>query len=221
MLVEKIKQKLIKRTRKTIGAARSLFALSYRSRLSEDDVFALLLGKTIALVGNAASLSETTYGPAIDSHDIVIRFNTCPVPSSLSHGTRTTIIATSVVIEPQLVRARAAAHVFFMSPRPIYLPGWLVSRPDFFLLPVASHAALMKEVSARPTTGMMVIDLLRRSPSIAIDLYGFDFFASASLSNLRLPKSSPHDFSAERNIVLHLLESDNRFQMNRPANSII
>ena len=83
---------------------------------------ALLHGKTVALVGNAASLSAGTEGADIDAHDIVIRFNTCPLPSPLSHGTRTTIIATSVVIEPELVAARSAAHVFFMSPQPSYLP---------------------------------------------------------------------------------------------------
>lgn len=221
MLVEKIKRKLAKQARKIIGAVRSLLGISYSSRLTEGEVFALLRGGTVALVGNAASLSGATYGAAIDAHDIVIRLNTCPMPSSLSHGTRTTIIATSVVIEPELVRARDAAHVFFMSPRPKYLPGWLVSRPDFFLLPVATHAVLMTQVGARPTTGMMVIDLLRRSPSIAIDLYGFDFFGSASLSNLRPPKSSPHDFSAEKTIVLQLLAQDNRFQLNKSASPII
>ena len=217
VIVHTIKQRLTKRARKTIGSVRSLLGLSYASRLGETDVFNLLRGKTVALVGNAASLSTAAYGAAIDAHDVVIRFNASPLLSAVSHGARTTIIATSIIIGPDLVEERRAVHVFFMSPKPKYLPGWLVNRPDFFLFPAASHAALMNEVGARPTTGMMMIDLLRRSPCAAVDLYGFDFFSSASLSNVRPPKASPHDFASERDIVVRLSADDSRFQLHRPS----
>jgi hypothetical protein len=168
------------------------------------------------LVGNAASLSSNPAGQAIDRHDVVVRFNAAPLPSVISHGMRTTIIATSIVIEPGLVEARGAEHVFFMTPRPKYLPRWLTMRPDFFLYPVASHAALMREIGARPSTGMMMIDLLSRSPCADVDLYGFDFFGSASLSDSRPRKSVPHDFAAERGFVARLLQRDRRFRINGP-----
>jgi hypothetical protein len=32
-------------------------------------------GKTVALIGNAMSLFEKTYGEEIDSHDVVVRLN--------------------------------------------------------------------------------------------------------------------------------------------------
>jgi hypothetical protein len=218
VFLDMVRRKLVRRAHKTIGFVRSLLGLSYKSRLDESDVFEMLRGKTVALVGNAASLSAATFGAAIDAHDVVIRFNAAHLPSVGSHGTRTTIIATSIVVEQDLVSARGAAHVFFMSPRPRYLPGWLWRRSDFFLYPVASHAALMAEIGARPSTGMMVIDLVRRSPCSRADFYGFDFFTSPSLSNARQPKSSPHDFVAERRLVAALLQRDHRFLLHGAQN---
>jgi hypothetical protein len=217
VIVDWIRKKALKRTRKTIGSVRSLLGLNYTSRLGEDDVYAILAGRTVALVGNATSLIGTDQGAAIDAHDIVVRFNAAPMPSVTSHGARTTIIATGIIVELELMQARAARYVFYLTPEPKYLPRWLAGSEDLFLCPAETQATLAREIGARPTTGMMMIDILRRSRCASVDLYGFDFFASASLSNVRPRRREPHDFAAERGIVMSLLERDGRFHLIRPA----
>jgi hypothetical protein len=217
MILEYVRRGAIRRVRKTIGWIRSLRGLSYVSKLDESDVFALLHERTIALVGNAESLSATTFGAAIDTHDLIVRFNAAPLPSPISHGERTTIIATGIIVEPALMKARGAQYVFYLTPRPKYLPRWLADSPNFFLCPEDIHAMLGRQIGARPTTGMMMIDILRRSGCASVDLYGFDFFASASLSNVRPRRREPHDFAAERKLVLSLVKSDPRFHLNRSA----
>jgi hypothetical protein len=217
VIVDWIRRKAVKRTRKTIGSIRSLLGLRYTSRLGEADVRALLDGRTVALVGNAASLVGTDRGAAIDAHDIIVRFNAAPLPSAVSHGAKTTIIATGIIVELELMKARGAQYVFYLTPEPTYLPRWLAGSPDLFLCPVETQGALARQLGARPTTGMMMIDILRRSRCASVDLYGFDFFASASLSNVKPRRREPHDFAAEREMVMSLLQSDPRFHLISPA----
>ena len=57
--------------------------------------------------------------------------------------------------------------------------------------------AFREALAAPPTTGAMMIDLCLRSGLARLDLYGFDFFASRSLSGSRSAEQVPHDFAAE------------------------
>ncbi|HLP66656.1 MAG TPA: hypothetical protein VK181_03960, partial [Rhizobium sp.] len=75
--------------------------------------------------------------------------------------------------------------------------------------------ALCSRVGNRPTTGLMVIELLSRSPCKSVDLYGFDFYRSGSLSGGQTKATSPHDYDTEEDFVLRLMVSDNRFVLHR------
>ncbi|WP_317616408.1 hypothetical protein [Paracoccus mutanolyticus] len=55
-----------------------------------------------------------------------------------------------------------------------------------------------------------MIDLIARSDMARLDLYGFDFFASLSLSGHRRAEQVPHDFSGESEWVAALAASDRR-----------
>jgi hypothetical protein len=68
-----------------------------------------------------------------------------------------------------------------------------------------------------PTTGLMMIDLLASSHATKITLYGFDFFASLSVSGRRTAAQVPHNFQAERAYVTALLARDSRFCMANPS----
>ena len=59
----------------------------------------------------------------------------------------------------------------------------------------------------------MLIDLLARSGAAEVALYGFDFFASLSLSGTRTAAQVPHDFAAERAFVTALIAQDPRFRL--------
>ena len=184
-----------------------------RLSASPETLLAELEGRSVALVGNARSLSERTEGAAIDGADLVIRLNAAPLPSPVSHGTRTDWMAVSVPVEAEVVAARRPRRVLWMTPKRKRLPWRIATRPGFALAPEEWNARLAGELGARPTTGLMAIDLLARSSARAVMLHGFDFFASLSLSGGRAAKDVPHDFPAERAWVERLVERDQRFRV--------
>lgn len=197
---------------KLIGNEAALERLS----LSPEALNADLKGKTIALIGNAKSLSKGAFGPQIDAADIVIRLNAAPLPASASHGTRTDWIALSTPIPAAVLAARDPARILWMTRKRKRLPYALATRPGFFLNRRADVMALRARIGGPPTTGLMMIDLLSRSEASRITLYGFDFFASLSLSGRRTAAQVPHDFAAERAFVDSLLARDPRFSLQNP-----
>lgn len=213
-LINRFSAKLEKRRGRVVGKFRRLFGLTYVSPLSEADMFEALRFKSVALVGNARSLSESDFGASIDNHDLVIRCNQAPMPDKRSHGARTDWIATSIELDRQIIAQKGASHLLWMSPPRNALPGWILKWPNFFLYPSASHKALCAKVGDRPTTGLMLIDLLERSPCLAVSLYGFDFYRSLSLSNEHNSRETPHDYVTEESYVRKLLASDHRFSLN-------
>lgn len=172
-----------------------------------------LAGRRVALVGNARSLKGA--GREIDAAELVIRLNAAPMPEAASHGTRTDWMAVSVPVDAETLAARAPSRVFWMTPRRRRVPWRLATRPGFVLAPAAWNARLADVLGARPTTGLMAIDLLARSGVEEAALYGFDFFASLSLSGGRQARAVPHDFAAERAWVEALLARDARFGLRR------
>jgi len=212
-----IARKAAKITRRLVARFRRLAGIDYRSTLDESAVFAFLEGKSVAIVGNAASLSEESWGADIDRCDLVIRFNRMPIPGAVSHGIRTDVIATSIEIERSAFVERGASQIWWMSPRREGIPRWMERSPHFFLYPKTRYAELQSLVAERPTTGLMVIELLSRAPCRAIGIFGFDFFHSASLSQTKSRYRMPHDPKAEEQFVEKLLASDPRFHLHRPG----
>lgn len=172
-----------------------------------------LAGKRVALVGNARALANGAQGAAIDDHDLVIRINRAPMPSPRSHGTRTDWLALGTPIG-DADRARLSPQ------RTLWMP-WKRRRLDrrtaegalFYLHPRADIAALRARLGAKPTTGALVIELLMRSELAALDLYGFDFFASRSLSGRRGAADVPHDFASEAAWVAQVAAADPRLAL--------
>lgn len=169
-----------------------------------------LSGKRVALVGNARALSGTRHGEAIDAHDVVIRINRAPMPSAESHGCRTDWLALATSL-PLADRARIrAGRYLWMSHKRKRLDWNTATSAGFYLHPLADYEALRARLGAQPTTGVMLIDLLSRSELAGLTLYGFDFFASLSLSGSRSAEKVPHDFAAEARFVEALQNRDMR-----------
>lgn len=186
-----------------------------RLSVPQSALLADLAGRSVAIVGNARSLSAARHGPQIDSADCVIRINRAPMPSAESHGTRTDILALATSIPfADLIRLRPG-RVIWMSPKRKRLPYGIARSPGFHLHPLADFHRLAATLGGPPTTGLMVIDLLARSTASRIDLYGFDFFASLSLSGSRTAAQVPHDFAAEKAFVEALLSRDSRFHLHQ------
>ncbi|WP_136653190.1 glycosyltransferase family 29 protein [Paracoccus aeridis] len=180
----------------------------------QDEVLALLDGKRVALVGNARALSDARHGPAIDGADLVIRINRAPMPALESHGTRTDWLALATRL-PDADRARLSPRrILWMSPKRKRLDWRSASGPGFYLHPLPDYRALAARLGAPPTTGAMMIDLCLRSRLSRLDLFGFDFFASRSLSGRRTAEQVPHDFGSEARWVRALMDTDPRLHLN-------
>ena len=174
------------------------------------DLLADLADRRIALIGNARSLSQHRLGAEIDAADLVIRLNAAPIPDPSSHGARTDWIALSTPVPAGLVALRAPSRLLWMTRKRRRLPWDVVRHPGFYLNRREDVAALAARLGGPPTTGLMMIDLLARSGMAETRLYGFDFFASLSLSGRRTAAQVPHDFAAERAFVTALIASDPR-----------
>ena len=174
-----------------------------------------LRGQRVALIGNARALAAQDHGPQIDAADRVIRINRAPMPGPASHGTRTDWLALATRL-PDADRARLnPGRILWMSPKRKRLDWDSASGPGFYLHPLADIETLAGRLGAPPTTGAMMIDLLLRSDLAALTLYGFDFFASLSLSGRRAAADVPHDFAAEAAWVADLLQRDHRLTLIR------
>lgn len=170
-------------------------------------------GQTVALVGNARSLSETLHGNEIDAADIVIRINRAPMPSARSHGTRTDVLALATAIPEADLQRLQPRRIWWMSHKRKRLTWPIATSQGFYMPGLDAFHSLRIELGAPPTTGLMLLNWLSLSGARSVSLYGFDFFASLSLSGRRTAAQVPHDFTAERRFVDALLEKDPRFRL--------
>lgn len=178
------------------------------------ELLAAAAGRHVALVGNARALSDQRHGAAIDSAGLVVRINRAPMTSAESHGTRTDWLALAVRL-PEADRQRLAPRrILWMSPKRKRL-DWATARSEgFYLHPLADYRALGRQLDAPPSTGIMAIELLLRAPLESLTLYGFDFFASQSLSGSRSAGQVPHDFAAEAEWVQARAAADPRLRLS-------
>ncbi|WP_101341042.1 glycosyltransferase family 29 protein [Cereibacter azotoformans] len=197
---------------RTLRREAALSALS----LSEEALLARFATERIALVGNARSLTGASFGDEIDAADLVIRLNRAPMPSTQSHGTRTDALALATSLPREALEGLAPHLTLWMSHKRKRLPWHVASRRGFYLHPLSDYGDLRRRLGAPPSTGLMMIDLLARSRAASVTLYGFDFFASLSLTGSRTAAQVPHDFAAEGRFVQALLETDPRFALRRP-----
>lgn len=204
---------------KALDRLKTGMLLAYRSLngllTTREEFLSRVENRTISLVGNARSLAQSRWGTAIDHNDLVIRFNRAPIVAVTSHGRRTDLLATSVAIEESLVRERGISLVLWMSPVRRKMGPQTLRIGPLFLFPRGDYAALCRKAGDRPSTGLMTIWLLQQSGCKRVEMYGFDFFASFSLSGGQTLETTPHHFGNEKEYVHRLLQTDHRFQLCR------
>lgn len=193
---------------RTLRQEAPLAALS----VGQADLLGALAGRRVALVGNARALADTRHGAAIDGHDLVVRINRAPMPSPESHGTRTDWLALAVRLGAADRMRIAPGRLLWMSPKRKRLDWQTAKSPGFYLHPQMDYQSLRTRIGAPPTTGTMLIDLFAHSQMAGLTLYGFDFFASLSLSGRRTAADVPHDFGSEAAFVTALIAQDPRIE---------
>lgn len=176
-----------------------------------------LNGKSVALVGNARALSSDHRGSEIDAHDIVARINLAPTPSPDSHGIRTDWLGLATRLHKDDRKRINPRRILWMSHKRKRLDYRSAHSPGFYLHALSDYRELATKIGAPPTTGAMMIDLFLRAELTRLDLYGFDFFASRSLSGRRTAEQVPHDFAQEADWVTRLVQTDTRLHLYRPG----
>lgn len=177
------------------------------------DLLAAAAGRHVALIGNARALAATRQGAAIDAADLVVRINRAPMPDPASHGRRTDWLALATRLSPGDRARISPGRILWMSPKRKRLDWTTAHSPGFYLHPRGDIAGLTRSLRAAPTTGAMMIELLLRAPLATLTLYGFDFFASLSLSGRRSAARVPHDFAAEAAWVAARAATDPRLTL--------
>jgi hypothetical protein len=151
---------------------------------------------TVALVGSAQSLLNSSFGPQIDSHDLVIRINQGAFANLTAENTGLRTDYLFITLTGGTNRAKwefirrgkkvARRGVVLMSSKGRTL--FRVDLAPFFLhYPTSWHHELIETLGHRPSTGAMAIDLLTRTMDDlgALDVYGFDFFRTPDIAHGR------------------------------------
>lgn len=160
-----------------------------------------LKNKSIAVVGNAASLQQRKYGSEIDSHDTVIRFNHAsalyyPGEYTCSSGDKTTIW---VINNFKWFGSAWERHHKVVD---------LVVQVNEFDCPDSIYkyyGNVEKLISSfygmRPSSGMRILDMLCNTETGKITVYGFDWKKTPTFSDkskkTRNLGPEPHDFEVE------------------------
>ncbi|WP_412723494.1 glycosyltransferase family 29 protein [Alteromonas sp. D210916BOD_24] len=165
-------------------------------------------GKHVALVGNARSLCSSTYGNSIDANDIVIRINRAPKYSTSSHGVKTDWLALATSIKESHYRGLSTKKLIWMSHKRKRIQQWMMNEP-FYLFPQTLYLEIKARLGAPPSTGIMMLYWLSNTSLASLNVYGFDFFKSLSLTGSRTEKQVPHDFAAEQEWFQELVGSRN------------
>lgn len=183
--------------------------------VSPHDLFTELSGRSVAIVGNSRGLAETTFGADIDGADLIIRMNRAPMPDATSHGTRTDWLALATSLSSEEERRIAPKRVLWMSHKRKRLPYRIAQQDGFYLHPLSEWKRLTQAFRSPPSTGAMIVDLVASSNAARIDIFGFDFFQTKSLSGRRSADQVPHDFDAEQSFVTTLCETDPRITVRK------
>jgi hypothetical protein len=174
-----------------------------RSREALEPLFEFLDGKSIAIVGNAASLLDHKHGALIDQHEIVTRMNMGFPINPTAQGTRCDLWCfSSFRATLQAPQGFFAPRLVWMSPKFRGQPGHAV---DCYYYPISYWRKLRRQLGARPSVGAMTIDLVSHAQPRQVTVIGFDFNRSKTFYETRTVPS-PHDFQAEERYVTKLLK---------------
>lgn len=136
----------------------------------------LVKRKRVAIVGNSEAIFRHQYGEEIDKHDIIIRFNKgfphrCPE----SLGTKTDILFLACTLNDEELNYYGPCHTVKRS-------RFCFNNCHFRI--ITDDRISLCQRSAQPSTGFIAINFALSTECKSIDLYGFDFFKSATYYNL-------------------------------------
>ena len=166
-------------------------AMFYEPYSEIAEVKKYITGKTVAIVGNAKSIFDKANGKAIDSHEVIIRFNKGFVTAPAAQGSRTDILLLACELGLDEKASYKAVYSVNRSNN---------TRCGDLTIGNKMRSRLRAWIGKQPSTGFMAIDLCREAGASKIDLYGFDFEKTPTFYN-PADYVTKHDYDAEEKIV--------------------
>lgn len=174
------------------------------------DLERIIADRPVSVVGNAASLLTSRFGPLIDK-GCVFRMN-CGVPIRASaQGRRVDVHC--FTNRPSFVYNMSRAQWRVRLKRRYFdgaYPVWMgeteretCDNPRQAFYPVTMLHALTAELGAKPSVGARVLHMLAELTQAELRIFGFDFKLSTSFYRTR-ENRGPHDWDAEREFALSL-----------------
>lgn len=152
-------------------------------------------GKIVSLIGNAQSLTKTTYGEIIDSADFVCRINRGMISSKvypISHGKRTDVLFINLMTSAREFVKNPTYKIISIS------PGSKGYNLVNFYYPQEYLVELMNSVP-KPTTGLRALDYLSRCETKEIRVFGFDWKETPTIAGTRVMKAiGNHNYPLEK-----------------------
>ena len=145
------------------------------------EIVSLIQGKRVALVGNSRNVLGQQFD--VDDYDVVIRMNDAwqlPEEMKKSVGTKLDLLCVSGKKRKIDVLAEKEFKVMWMSPKNRDLVSDQ-AREKIYFYPLDWWQLLYDTLGARPSTGCMAVDMVRRLIGDGtVTLFGFDFFQNDS-----------------------------------------
>jgi hypothetical protein len=171
------------------------------SRHAVQPLLEFLDGKSVAIVGNAASLMDHSHGAFIDEHEVVTRMNMGFPIHPEAQGHRFDLWCFSHF------RVLHYAPEGFLMPRLVWMSPTFRDKADHgidcYFYPLADWRALRDRLGSRPSVGAMTIDLVSRSAPRQVTILGFDFKRTDTFYDKGGPPG-PHNFAAEARYIADL-----------------
>lgn len=167
--------------------------------VSWKDVLSSLCDRTVAVVGNAASLSGTTLGKSIDSNDVVFRFNSgAIVQERTARGARTDFAVLSPPHKWQHVIKQLPSSVNIL-----HVTNSARGNSTYIKTPKKLNDALWKRMGRKPSSGAMTVNFILSSscPVKQLTVFGFDWKRTPSFyENMQAPltpNNEKHNYANE------------------------
>jgi hypothetical protein len=167
--------------------------------------------KSVALVGNASSLFDLTYGEEIDSHDVVVRINKAAMlyekfDAEKSHGKRTDIWMFWRTAEyrnrfDKIDKTIKKMHMGHQDRRSLNMKIVDFVYPDHLYEPLKKLAG----PRGNPTTGFIAIDYILHCEPKMLSVYGFDWKKTPTYTDpsRKIEARCPHDYDVEKAYCLN------------------
>lgn len=190
-----------------VGAKGKNEMLSRSAYIEISDIKDSIKGKTVAIVGNAQSLFERTYGEDIDDHGFIVRFNKGFITRPECQGTRTNFLILACPMSNKDIDSFGAEFVANRSASSSY--GNKVP----YTIGSIERQNMKNFLGAQPSTGFMAIDICLYFGAKSIDLYGFAGNESPTFYN-PIGYKTQHNYDKEQEI-LEQYEKNGIIKINR------